>query len=161
LHGAIRYLDSAPAGAASYGSPAGAASGDSVLTGALEGRDQPGSACSPKEAWWDPGADASVSPETDEVLIAGVPVSHGSRVKMLPGIRRADAQDLFLVGRAATVQAVFHDVDGNAHVAVSPDEDALADLQRTHGRYLYFGVDELEPIGAGTHAGTELREDPA
>jgi len=100
----------------------------------------------PAVPWWDPGADSSVSPETDHVIVAGVRIAAGSRVRMRPGARRADAQDLFLVGREATVQAVLHDVDGELHLAVSPDDDPAAELQRNHGRFLYFGPDEVEPI---------------
>jgi hypothetical protein len=132
LHGAIRYLRDA-------GRPGDPAAADAGAGGPAD----PGFA-----PWWDPGADTSVSPETDDVLIAGVPVSAGSRVLMLPGIGNADAQDLFLTGREATVQGVFHDVDGNVHVAVSPDGDPAADLQRSHGRYLYFAADELRPLSA-------------
>ena len=63
-----------------------------------------------------------MSPETDHVVIAGVRVARGSRVTHAAGQpRRADAQDLFLAGREATVQAVLHDVDGDVHLAVSPD----------------------------------------
>jgi hypothetical protein len=100
----------------------------------------------PSAPWWDPGADASVSPDTDHVVVAGVRIASGSRVVMRPGIRRADAQDLFLIGREATVQAVLHDVDGEVHIAVSPDNDPAAELQRNHGRFLYFSPDEIEPI---------------
>ena len=68
------------------------------------------------------------------------------------GQRRADAQDMFLAGREATVEAVFLDVDGNRHLAVTLDEDPAADLQRWHGRYLYFSPDEVEPLSrAGAH----------
>ena len=102
-------------------------------------------ASTPAQPWWDPGADTSVSPETDHVLVAGVRVARGSRVMMRPGARRADAQDLFLAGREALVEAVLHDVDGQVHVAVSPVSDPLADLQRNHGRFLYFAPDEIEP----------------
>ena len=98
--------------------------------------------------WWDPGADRSVSPETDHVMIAGVRVARGSRVRMLPGTRRADAQDLFLTGRTALVEAVLFDVDGRAHLALLPDDDPDADLQRGQGRFLYFAPDEIEPAGA-------------
>jgi hypothetical protein len=94
--------------------------------------------------WWDPGADRTVSPETDGVVVAGVNVAKGSRVRLRPG-QRADAQDMFLAGRLATVEAVFLDVDGNRHLAVTLDEDPAADLQRWHGRYLYFSPDEVEP----------------
>jgi hypothetical protein len=97
--------------------------------------------------WWDPGADASVSPETDEVVVGGVALCRGSRVLMRPGSRRADAQDLFLAGRPATVEAVLKDVDGNVHLAVTPQDDPAAELHRWHGRYLYFAPDEVEPIG--------------
>jgi hypothetical protein len=100
----------------------------------------------PSVPWWDPGADASVSPDTDHVVVAGVRIASGSRIVMRPGIRRADAQDLFLIGREATVQAVLHDVDGEVHIAVSPDNDPAAELQRNHGRFLYFSPDEIEPI---------------
>ena len=98
--------------------------------------------------WWDPGADRSVSPETDHVMIAGVRVARGSRVRMCPGRRRADAQDLFLTGRTALVEAVLFDVDGHAHLALVPDDDPGADLQRSEGRFLYFAPDEVEPFGA-------------
>jgi hypothetical protein len=134
LHGAIRYLR--PAG--QDPEPAAAPLPSGVPAGEITSR--------PDVPWWDPGADRSVSPETDHVVVAGVRVASGSRVIMRPGIRRADAQDLFLAGRAATVQAVLHDVDGDVHLAVSPDQDAAAELQRSHGRFLYFAPDEVEPI---------------
>jgi hypothetical protein len=86
-----------------------------------------------------------VSPETDHVLVRGVRVARGSKVIMRPGSRRADAQDLFLAGREALVQAVLFDVDGQVHVAVSPAGDPLAELQSSHGRFLYFAPDEIEP----------------
>ncbi len=69
--------------------------------------------------WWDPDADASVSPDTDSVTIGGRPIARGSLVRLRPGARRADAQDMFLVGRIAEVQAVLHDVDDNPYLAVS------------------------------------------
>lgn len=133
MHGAIRYLKSAPAGPEGPGAEP-----------AREPAQEPGR---PSVPWWDPGSDSSVSPETDHVVIAGVRVARGSRVRMRPGSRRADAQDLFLIGREATVEAVLHDVDGQVHVAVSPENDPAADLQRSHGRFRYFGPDEIEPIG--------------
>jgi hypothetical protein len=98
--------------------------------------------------WWDPDADASVSPDTDSVTIGGRPIARGSLVRLRPGARRADAQDMFLVGRVAEVQAVLHDVENNPYLAVSlagqPDED----LRIAHGRFLYFMPDEVEPYEA-------------
>ena len=98
--------------------------------------------------WWDPDADASVSPDTDSVIIGGRPIARGSLVRLRPGARRADAQDMFLVGRIAEVQAVLHDVENNPYLAVSlagqPDED----IRIAHGRFLYFSTDEVEPYEA-------------
>jgi len=130
MHGAIRYLSPGP----------GRAPAPPTFTEPAEGP--------PAQPWWDPGSDTSVSPETDHVRVAGVNIARGSKVRMRPGSRRADAQDLFLTGREAVVEAVLHDVDGHVHVAVSPVSDPLADLQRHHGRFLYFAPDELEPVEA-------------
>ena len=96
--------------------------------------------------WWDPGADASVDPESDGVDVGGVTVAKGSKVMLRPGVRRADVHDLFLAGRSAEVAAVLKDVDGRHHIAVVLDDDPGADLHVWHGRYLYFAPDEVEPI---------------
>jgi hypothetical protein len=132
MHGAIRYLRATPGRSG--------AGPDPILD-------------RPQVPWWDPGSDGSVSPGTDHVIVTGTRVARGSRVLMRPGSRRADAQDLFLAGRTATVEAVLHDVDGQVHVAVSPEHDPAAELQRSHGRFLYFAPDEIEPIEPAGPAG--------
>jgi hypothetical protein len=141
MHGAIRYLKSAPAGASLGARTAGLTTG-----GLTTGGPTPHVTDRPSVPWWDPGSDTSVSPDTDHVLVGGVRVARNSRVVMRPGSRRADAQDLFLVGREAIVEAVLHDVDGHVHLAVTPVDDPAADLQRNHGRFLYFAPDEVEPL---------------
>jgi len=98
-----------------------------------------------QQPWWDPGADASVSPETDSVWVAGVAVSKGSRVRLEPS-GRSDAQDMFLAGKEGTVAAVLHDVDENVHLAVTLADDPAADLQNALGRYRYFSPDEVVPL---------------
>jgi hypothetical protein len=98
--------------------------------------------------WWDPDADASVSPDTDSVTIGGRPIARGSLVRLRPGARRADAQDMFLVGRVAEVQAVLHDVEDNPYLAVSLADEPDEDLRIAHGRFLYFSTDEVEPYEA-------------
>ena len=103
--------------------------------------------------WWEPAVDAEVNPWEDSILIGGVEVSKGSRVRLRPGQaagRRTDAQDLFLVGRDATVAGVFFDVDGDQHVAVVIDDDPGADLHQWHGRFMYFHPDEVEPVEVST-----------
>lgn len=97
--------------------------------------------------WWDPVADASVQPGVDAVLINGVSVSRGSRVRVHPS-RRADAQDLFFAEQLARVTAVLSDVDGEVHVAVVLIDDPASDLHDWYGRYFYFSPDELEPMPA-------------
>jgi hypothetical protein len=99
--------------------------------------------------WWDPLADNAVRPDIDAVLVNGVPVSRGSRVRLHPG-RRADAQDLFFSGKTARVTSVHEDVDGNQHVGVVVEDDPAADLHEWYGRYLYFAPDEVEPLETTT-----------
>ncbi|MGW2409852.1 hypothetical protein ACWCXK_35860 [Streptomyces sp. NPDC001739] len=96
--------------------------------------------------WWDPGSDPDVDPATDRISIDGRPVGAGSRVLLKPGRRRTDAQDLFLHGRTALVEAVLHDVDGGVHLAVTLEDDPGADIRREQGRFLYFQPDELAPL---------------
>jgi hypothetical protein len=103
--------------------------------------------------WWDPGADASVSPQTDAVLVDDVAVARGSRVRLRP-CRRADAQDLFLAGMVATVASVHYDVDGQTHVGVTLDDDPASELHEWYGRYYYFGPEEIEPLAVDVESRT-------
>jgi hypothetical protein len=101
--------------------------------------------------WWDADEDARAAPESDVVMVAGVPVSKGSRVLLRPS-RRADAQDLFLAGMTAIVSRVYFDVDGGTHVAVMLEDDPGSDLYGATGRYYYFGPEEIEPLAAREQA---------
>jgi hypothetical protein len=95
--------------------------------------------------WWDPGADASVSPDTDAIIVAGQRIARGSMVRLRPGVRRTDAQDMFLTGRRARVEAVLLDVEDTPYLAVTLADDPDEDLRVAHGRFLYFAPDEIEP----------------
>ncbi len=95
--------------------------------------------------WWDPGVDGAVNPWTDIVVVQGVEVTKGSKVRLAP-YRRADAHDLFTNGRVATVAGVFNDVDGDKHVAVIIDDDPARDMYALQGRFLYFAPDEVVPV---------------
>lgn len=121
LHGAIRSMTKVP------------------------NRTEPNPEPDPEPNWWDPRIDAGFDPETDVVLVGGVPVGRGAPVRLRPGSRRADAQDMFLDGRTGIVEAVIFDVDGGRHLAVTLD-DLAEDGYNPHGRYLYFAPDEIEPI---------------
>ena len=127
----------------------GAVRGLRDVTGPGAPPPEPGSSVpgvEPGTPWWDPAADRSVDPERDRVLVDGTPVGAGSRVRLRPGLRRTDAQDLFLQGRTALVEAVLHDVDGAVHLAVTVDDDPGAELRREQGRFLYFQPDEVTPL---------------
>ncbi|MDJ0385073.1 hypothetical protein [Streptomyces sp. G-G2] len=100
----------------------------------------------PEKPWWDPAHTDHADPARDRIDVDGVSVGAGSRVLLRPGPRRTDAQDLFLHGRAALVEAVLHDVDGGVHLAVTVEGDPGADIRREQGRFLYFQPDEVTPL---------------
>ncbi|MCU1428320.1 MAG: hypothetical protein JWL83_2320 [Actinomycetia bacterium] len=105
---------------------------------ATTGRDRDGGV-----PWWDPAVDEAVDPGNDTVRVGDVDVGTGTRVRLRPS-RRADAHDLFLAGMDATVAGVFHDVDGEVHVAVTIDDDPATEELAWQGRYLYFHPDEIQ-----------------
>ncbi|CCG03938.1 conserved protein of unknown function [Blastococcus saxobsidens DD2] len=96
--------------------------------------------------WWEPGADAHLSPDTDAVVVAGVAVTRGSRVELQPRTHGTDAHDVFLAGRTARVEGVFLDVDDERQVAVTLEDDPAAELHQWRRRYHYFLPDELRPL---------------
>lgn len=157
LHGAVRSLapvaPAAPAGApVSLAGPSGAPVSPAAPPGSpVAPAGPPGAPVAPaapasdRPAWWQEGADEGLSPSTDTVLVDGVPLGGGSRVRLRPR-RNADAQDMFLAGRTAEVAAVFHDVDGSVHLAVTLDDDPASELHTWYGRFHYFRPDELEPL---------------
>ncbi|MFI5683473.1 hypothetical protein [Streptomyces sp. NPDC051636] len=166
LHGAIRSLEPAPSGTALPGpaSTGSAASASAPPDAAPTGSTPPGAAPSAPTAspavladgvlsaprgsapWWQESGHDGPSPATDTVLVDGVPVAAGSAVRLRPAGRGADAQDMFLAGRTARVAAVFHDVDGSLHLAVTLDDDPAAELNAWYGRYFYFRPHELQPL---------------
>ncbi|MFJ6542663.1 hypothetical protein ACIQMP_18750 [Streptomyces sp. NPDC091385] len=134
LHGAIRSLSPvSPVTPASTGEPSPPV-------------EAPGPAGA-RPAWWQEGGDDGLSPTTDTVLVDGVELGGGSPVRLRPRKRGSDAQDMFLEGRTARVSAVFHDVDGSTHLAVTVDDDPAAELHGWYGRFHYFRPDEVEPLG--------------
>lgn len=96
--------------------------------------------------WWEPGADAEIDPERDSVCVDGVPISKGCRVRLRPRGRGADAYDIFLAGRIATVARVLTDVDGGRFVAVTVGGDPDDGVQEWYGRTFQFRPEEIEPL---------------
>ena len=144
LHGTWRPLPSPASGVPGFPDAAGVPAGAPGFSDASGVPGASGSADS-DVPWWDPEADGSVSPSTDSVVVDGQDLAAGSRVRLRPGARRADAQDMFLTGREAVIEAVLHDVDDAAYLAVSLVDDPGADIRSAHGRFLYFTPDEVEP----------------
>ncbi|SDJ37436.1 hydrogenase maturation protease [Nonomuraea jiangxiensis] len=102
-----------------------------------------------------------------EVLVSGVLVGPGSRVRLHPKTSptasspttqgptapsptgRADIFDLVLDGRVAIVESVEQDDEGILYVAVTLDDDPGRDLgeARLPGHRFFYSVDEIEPLG--------------
>ncbi|MBF8187995.1 hydrogenase maturation protease [Nonomuraea sp. K274] len=83
-----------------------------------------------------------------EVLVAGVPVGPGSKVRLRPR-SQADIFDLVLDGRVAIVESVEQDDEGAFHVAVTLDDDPGRDLgeARLPGHRFFYSAEEIEPLG--------------
>ncbi|MFD3541421.1 hypothetical protein ACFWUQ_18255 [Streptomyces sp. NPDC058662] len=147
LHGAVRALReiTGPDGSAPPPDPVGPP-GIPGMPGVLTELPPDRDVFRPETPWWDPAHVDTADPARDRVLVDGVPVGAGSRVLLRPGARRTDAQDLFLHGRTAGVEAVLHDVDGGVHLAVVVEGDPGADIRREQGRFLYFQPDEVTPL---------------
>jgi hypothetical protein len=154
LHGAVRYLRDVTSGSArADGIPEFGTGADGVPVfgehrpfGEEFADRRPAESSVGSSPTWDPADDPSVNPDTDTVTIGGVPVAKGAKVRLRPGARRSDAQDMFLAGKVADVQAVFHDLEDKMFLAVTLEEDPNADLQIEHGRFLYFSPDEVEAL---------------
>ena len=86
-------------------------------------------------------------PAIDCVFVDGVKVAKGSSVRLQPK-RRADAWDMFLRGKVATVRAIHQDVEDVLYVAVTVDDDPASDLHDWYGRSFFFYPDEVEPLEA-------------
>jgi hypothetical protein len=94
----------------------------------------------------DAETDARYKPFEDTTKLSGMEVGKGAKVILRPG-NRSDAQDMFLVGLTATVEGVFHDIDGDIHLAVSVDDDpAATELPSWIGRFRYFRIHEVEVV---------------
>jgi len=93
-----------------------------------------------------PGSlEASAPPAS--VNVGGVTVTRGSSVRLAPK-RRADAWDMFLAGKIATVQAIHQDFEDKIYVAVTVDDDPASEYHQWYGRSFFFEPDEVEPLGA-------------
>jgi len=89
-------------------------------------------------------------PGPDAVAVGGVELRRGARVRLRPR-SRGDVFDVVLDGKAAVVDALEEDTDGNVLVAVTVDDDPGRDLgeRRQPGHRFFFAPDEMEPLDDG------------
>jgi hydrogenase maturation protease len=86
-------------------------------------------------------------PARESVLVDGVEVRRGSRVRLHPRAR-GDIIDLALTGRVAVVESLEEDDAGNVHVAVTIEDDPGRDLgmSKFPGHRFFFRSDEIEVV---------------
>jgi len=89
-------------------------------------------------------------PGPEAVAVRGVELRRGARVRLRPR-KRGDVFDVVLDGKAAVVDALEEDTDGNVLVAVTVDDDPGRDLgeRRQPGHRFFFAPDEVEPLDDG------------
>ena len=82
---------------------------------------------------------------------AGIGIKPGDKVRLRPR-NRADAFDLMLAGKTATVEAVEQDMENKVHLAVVLEDDPGKDLGllRQPGHRFFYGLDEIEPLRGST-----------
>jgi hydrogenase maturation protease len=86
-------------------------------------------------------------PGPDTVTVAGVELRRRSRVRLKPRTR-GDLFDVVLAGRAAIIEGIEQDLDGNVQLAVTVEDDPGRDLgdRRMPGHRFFFAPDEVEPL---------------
>lgn len=86
-------------------------------------------------------------PPVDSVRLFGVELRKGGRVRVWPR-KRADILDIAMRGKAATIEAIEQDLEGEVQVAVVLDDDPGRDLGllRQPGHRFFFSPQELEPL---------------
>ena len=84
------------------------------------------------------------------VCVGGMALRPGSPVRLQPN-GRADAFDILLRGKMATIVSIEQDYENTIYVTVTVDDDPGRDFGRQGqiGHRFFFRLHEVEPIGAG------------
>jgi hypothetical protein len=101
----------------------------------------------------------------ERLILGETTLKPGSRVRLRP-TRRADAFDLILAGRAATVESIEQDLEGRIYLAVTVDDDPGRDFgqrddsdRRYPAHRFFYSLEEVEPIrAADDEPDTDLQE---
>lgn len=91
--------------------------------------------------------DFSTNTSLESVLVGGVSVKAGDRVRIHPK-GRADIMDLALAGKIAVIEAIEQDSEARVHLALVLEDDPGKDLglMRQPGHRFFFGTNEIEPL---------------
>ena len=89
-------------------------------------------------------------PGPDAVVVDGVELRAGSRVRLRPRAPGGDVFDAALAGRSAVVTGIEQDMEDHVQLAVTVDDDPGRDLgeRRQPGHRFFFFPDEVEPLAA-------------
>jgi hydrogenase maturation protease len=91
--------------------------------------------------------DAMERPAPASVIVDGVELRPGSRVRLRPR-GRADVFDVLLTGRLARLEAIEQTLEEAVHLVVSVDDDPGRDLADAPmlGHRFFFAPEEVEPL---------------
>jgi hydrogenase maturation protease len=94
-------------------------------------------------------------PGPEAVVVAGVELRRGSRVRLHPRAG-GDIFDVALAGRSAVVEGIEQDMEDNIQLSVTVDDDPGRDLGefRQPGHRFFFSPDEVEPLPGAAPAGS-------
>jgi hypothetical protein len=98
--------------------------------------------------------EALEQPVPDSLLVDGVELRKGSRVRLEPRAG-GDIWDIALAGKIAFIETIEQDYDGQFHVVVSLEDDPGRELEELPmlGHRFFFSPEEVKPIRAdGTSA---------
>jgi len=100
-----------------------------------------------------PGWDGLEGRAPRAVDVDGVLVGRGSLVRLRPRAG-GDVFDLALAGKAAVVESIQQDMEGNVSLAVVLEDDPGRDLgvARQPGHRFFFATGEVEPMGPSVQA---------
>jgi hypothetical protein len=89
-------------------------------------------------------------PARQSVRWTGGVLRIGDQVRLAPK-GNADALDIVLRGRTATIESIEQDYEDVVYLAVTVDDDPGADLGmlRQPGHRFFFTLNDVEPVAAG------------
>ena len=99
---------------------------------------------------WDfPGFPGEDYPPPESITIDGKEVKAGTRVRLCPKKRRADAFDAVLDGKTATIEVIHQDFENRIYLVVTVDDDPAFEQMKLHSRIMpghlfFFFPEEVE-----------------